>query len=244
MPADAETQPLGSFRLFTDHRSTVDSAVVLFMSAQAAATDARTIVDVGCGRGAMIDPGGRGRRMHDLRAPGRTVVGIDVDPAANDNPVIDEFRPIEDGRWPLADGEADLAVCDWVLEHIADPAAFVAELHRVLRPGGVFLARTVNRNSVLALGARAVPNPSHSRVLTRLQPGRHERDVFPTVYAMNTRRDLAGLLTPDFEWAVSYHSVLEQYAGRWPRLRGMVDGFESRLPRRVQSVLVVAARKR
>ncbi|MCP4247759.1 MAG: methyltransferase domain-containing protein [bacterium] len=37
---------------------------------------------------------------------------------------------------PFADGEVDAIMCTGVLEHIADPAAAVAEFHRVLRPGG------------------------------------------------------------------------------------------------------------
>ena len=32
------------------------------------------------------------------------------------------------------------------------------ELARVLRPGGVFIARTISRHSVLAAAARVVPN--------------------------------------------------------------------------------------
>lgn len=236
--------PLGSYRFFRNHRLGVDSAVVLFGFAQALATDATTIVDIGCGRGAMVDPPTGERRIHDLRAPGRTVVGIDIDPAGAENPVIDEFRPIEGERWPLADGSVDLAVCDWVLEHVTDPALFVGELTRVLRPGGAFLARTVSRSSLLSAAARATPNGSHGRVVGRLQPGRADRDVFPTAYLMNTLQALRSQFDPDFEWAASFHPGLEHYAMRWPRLRGAVNGVESRLPRRNQMNLIVSARRR
>ncbi len=37
---------------------------------------------------------------------------------------------------PLADAELDLVLCTEVLEHVAEPAAALAELARVLRPGG------------------------------------------------------------------------------------------------------------
>jgi SAM-dependent methyltransferase len=37
---------------------------------------------------------------------------------------------------PLADGSFDAVLCTQVLEHVADPAVVLAELHRVLRPGG------------------------------------------------------------------------------------------------------------
>lgn len=238
--------PLGSYRLFSDHRLTVDSAVVLFTMAQSLAADARVIVDVGCGRGAMVDPPAPSgeRRMHDLRGQGRQFIGIDVDPAGAENPVIDEFRLIEGDRWPLEDGSVDLAVCDWVLEHIQHPQAFVAELHRVLRPGGAFLARTVSKRSPLSLGARLVPNRNHSKVVGRLQPGRPEQDVFPTVYGMNTVPDLTALFDRDFEWAVSFHPGTEQYLKRWPALATTMAAIEPRLPRRTQIALILTARKR
>ena len=43
-------------------------------------------------------------------------------------------------RLPLAGGEFDGAVLDAVLEHVPDPFRVVAEVHRVLRPGGFVLA--------------------------------------------------------------------------------------------------------
>lgn len=39
---------------------------------------------------------------------------------------------------PLRDGTVDGAVCKFVLEHVPDPARVVAEVLRVLKPGGVF----------------------------------------------------------------------------------------------------------
>jgi SAM-dependent methyltransferase len=239
-----DTEPLGSFRLFRNYHLGIDSAVTLFMFAQGLATDASVIVDVGCGRGALVDPAGAGRRIHDLRAPGRTVLGIDVDPIAAQNPVIDEFRLIEEGRWPLEDASVDLAHCDWVLEHIAEPGAFIGELTRVLRPGGAFIARTVSKRSPLSLAARIVPNSAHKSVVSRLQPGRADQDVFPTVYKMNTLAALSQSFAADFDWAASFHPGLEHYATRWPRLAKALAVAEPRMPRRMQLGLIVSARKR
>ena len=41
-----------------------------------------------------------------------------------------------DGRIPLADASIDSALCTEVLEHCPDPAAVLAEVHRILKPGG------------------------------------------------------------------------------------------------------------
>lgn len=40
---------------------------------------------------------------------------------------------------PLADSSADAVVCTLTLCSVRDPAAAVAEVRRVLRPGGIFL---------------------------------------------------------------------------------------------------------
>jgi SAM-dependent methyltransferase len=238
------SQGLGSYRFFQDFHQRVDSAVTLFTLAQSLAADAKVIVDVGCGRGALIDPLRSERRLHDLRGPGRTVIGIDVDLVAAENPIIDEFRAIDGPRWPLDDNSVDLAVCDWVLEHVADPTEFVGELHRVLRPGGAFVARTVSKSSLLSVGARMVPNRRHAKVVGTLQPKRLEEDVFPTTYRMNTRADLAAVFGPGFDWAASFHPGLEHYAKRWPPLVKLINAVEPRLPKRTQHALIVTARKR
>lgn len=47
------------------------------------------------------------------------------------------FRMIEQGRLPLSDGEAGVATCISVLEHIPDFESTVRELARVVRPGGL-----------------------------------------------------------------------------------------------------------
>lgn len=236
--------PLGWSDLFDDRKLADDSYHVFMCTAQALAPRAGLVVDVGCGRGASVheEPGGA---YQNLRGPGRTVVGIDLDPAGAKNPTIDEFRLIgPDGRWPLEDGSVDLAVSDFVLEHVEDPRAFMDELTRVLRPGGVLVARTVSRHSVLALGARALPERFHDRVLSLLQPGRDSEDVFPTHYRMNTRRELGELLGDTFDWAIASRTGLEQYLLRWPRLGRLVNGLERLLPRDARMAMVVCARKR
>lgn len=40
---------------------------------------------------------------------------------------------------PVADGTFDAVICTEVLEHVAEPHRVVAELHRILRPGGHLL---------------------------------------------------------------------------------------------------------
>ncbi len=232
-------EPLGWDGLFDDDQLYLDSSHVYLVTAQALAAQSDVIVEAGCGRG------GAAGAWQDLRGPGRRVIGIDIDDAGFENPVIDEFRLIApDGGWPLDDESADLVVSDFVLEHVADPRRFVDELTRVLRPGGVFLGRTISRFSLLGVAARVVPNRFHTAVLHLLQPDKDDRDTFPTVYRMNTRAALAELLDRDYEWAAASRTGLDHYLAPWPRLARTVLAVERKAPRPLQTALVVCARKR
>lgn len=220
-----------------------DSSAMFCSIIHALLPQTRVVVDVGCGRGGAVEVLD-GTDPLDFRGAGRRVIGIDVDPVGADNPVLDEFRRIAGDRWPLEDESVDLVVSDWTLEHVDAPEAFVAELTRVLRPGGAFVARTVNRNSVTALGARAVPNRHHAKLVGRMQPGRQERDVFPTAYRMNTRRALARLLDRDYDWSATSHGGLHHYLGPWPWAAKIARLAEPRLPRANRLTLLICARKR
>jgi SAM-dependent methyltransferase len=146
------------------------------------------LLDIGCGRGQQSEDPCRFRRsLFDLREPGRHMFGIDVDPAAEGNPFLDEFRRIEDVlRWPIDDASIDLAISVSVLEHVPDPTAFFDEAARVLKPGGFLCLRTPNKRSYPSIAARIVPNRHHAAVVGKTQIGRKGEDVFPTVYRCNT----------------------------------------------------------
>lgn len=90
----------------------------------------------------------------------------------------------------------DLIVSDFCFEHLSDPRWVSEELTRILKPGGWICARTPNRWGYIALGGRLFPNSVHSRLLRHLQPTRQEFDIFPTMYRLNTWRQVRTLFPP------------------------------------------------
>jgi ubiquinone/menaquinone biosynthesis C-methylase UbiE len=85
----------------------------------------------GCGTGADLP----------LIPPGIAVLAADLTPAmlrqaqAHARPEI-EFRVLDGMALDLPDGAFDAAILHMVLEVVEDPARFLAETARVLRPGG------------------------------------------------------------------------------------------------------------
>jgi ubiquinone/menaquinone biosynthesis C-methylase UbiE len=126
--------------------------------------------------------------------------------------LIDEFRLITGDRWPVETASIDLLVSDAVVEHVQDPDQYFAECQRVVKPGGVICIRTTNRWSYVSIAARIVPNRLHGKVVEKVQPGREEKDVFPTYFRANTLRSLRRLLAAyGFEGCVYRHIAEPNY---------------------------------
>lgn len=180
----------------SDGYSRVDGTVRFYQRVATLLDGATVVLDVGCGRGLRDeDPCEYRRQLQNLRLDGRRVIGIDVDAAGKDNPLINEFRLIEDIKhWPVDDASVNVVVADYVLEHVDDPVSFFREVARVIRPGGCFCARTPNAYGYVVWISRLIPNRMHAKVTGYAQADRAEADVFPTVYRCNTQSTLKRLL--------------------------------------------------
>ena len=96
------------------------------------------VLDIGCGPGTDL------ARLADVVGPDGLVIGVDRDPgmlAEASRRLVDRPNvtlPTGDAQeLPLTDAGVDRARTDRVLQHVIDPERVLAEIRRVLRPGGV-----------------------------------------------------------------------------------------------------------
>ena len=119
----------------------------------------RRVLDLGCRDGALT-------RAY---VAGNEVVGVDADREA----LAEAARLGVETHWadldqPLEFGDAsfDVVVAGELLEHLRDPRAVVAEILRVLRPGGTFVASVPNAYRLkgrlrFLLGRAPESDPTH-----------------------------------------------------------------------------------
>jgi SAM-dependent methyltransferase len=98
------------------------------------------LLDVGCGRGDDV------RALAPRVGPTGCVVGIDVSETligeARQRGATScvEFQPADAHAMPFADASFDAARVERALQHVEDPAGVLAEMARVVRPGGIIVA--------------------------------------------------------------------------------------------------------
>jgi 2-polyprenyl-6-hydroxyphenyl methylase/3-demethylubiquinone-9 3-methyltransferase len=95
------------------------------------------LVDAGCG-GGLLAP--------HVRRRGYRHVGVDLRRAGLEQSAGRGVTAVggDVTALPLADASADVVVAGEILEHVTDVPGAVAELSRVLRPGGLIVLDTVN----------------------------------------------------------------------------------------------------
>ena len=124
----------------------------------------RRVADVGCGAGLLSEP---------LRRLGAEVSAVDAAPEtiqaarahAEGQGLEIDYRV---GGLDVLDGPFDLVVSLEVIEHVADPRAFVFGLAQLLADGGLLILSTPNRTSmsrllmiVLGEGLGRIPRGTH-----------------------------------------------------------------------------------
>ena len=148
----------------------------------------REVLDLGCAGGFMAEA---------LDDRGARVTGID--PAA-DAIAAARAHAAQTGReirydvgvgeaLPYGDASFDAVVCVDVLEHVQDLSLVLSQVARTLRPGGLFLFDTINRNPLARLATITVAED----ILRLLPKGTHDPAMFITPAELRAAMRMAGL---------------------------------------------------
>jgi 2-polyprenyl-6-hydroxyphenyl methylase/3-demethylubiquinone-9 3-methyltransferase len=101
------------------------------------------ILDVGCGAGLL---------SNELALEGHAVTGVDMSPESlriarlHDATRSVTYVEADALELPFPEGAFEVVTCMDFLEHVHFPARYIAEMSRVLRPGGLLFFHTFNRN--------------------------------------------------------------------------------------------------
>lgn len=141
-------------------------------------------LDLGCGHN--LFPAWLGVDEIALARRASRLVGLDLDlPSLRKNQTIRDRILANLEQLPLAASSFDLVTANMVVEHVAEPAALLREVYRVLSPGGVFLFHTPNFNAPSIRIAALTPDGLKKKLIWLLER-RAGEDVFPTHYRINT----------------------------------------------------------
>ena len=150
------------------------------------------ILDIGCGGGLLCEP---------MARLGATVVGADA--AARNIPVAQlhakqsgleiDYRHITAEALAEADEQFDIVLNMEVIEHVASPEAYLLACQKLLRPGGLHICSTLNRNPKSFLFAII----GAEWVMRWLPKGTHDWNKFITPDELFTMISAAGLKPVD-----------------------------------------------
>lgn len=132
-------------------------------------------LDVGCGGGFSCE---------FMAERGAIVSGIDQSQkcvqTAKNHALISGFKiDYRQGlaeNMPYDDNTFDVVICVDVLEHVADYKQVVSEVHRILKPGGLFFFDTINRT----FSSQVVMIGLMENILQEIRRGVHDWDKFIT----------------------------------------------------------------
>ena len=104
------------------------------------------ILDIGCGGGLLSEP---------MARLGATVVGADAAPRnipvaqihAEQSGLTIEYRVTTAEDMAAAGEQFDVVLNMEVVEHVADPLAYLTACQQLLKPGGLMICSTLNRNA-------------------------------------------------------------------------------------------------
>jgi SAM-dependent methyltransferase len=131
-------RPLGKFSMYWFARRYYAALVRRYAPRDVRKGTGR-LLELGCGLGHLI-----GLLQDDFRCVGIDLAEYAVEQTRLNAPKAEAFVQGADDLSGFRDGEFAVVVALHLVEHLPDPAHTIREVHRILRPGGLFLFATPN----------------------------------------------------------------------------------------------------
>jgi SAM-dependent methyltransferase len=138
-----------------------------------------TVLEAGCGRNAEV--------LAKYRGKAARLIG--VDPV--EFTLAEGLEDIELQRGDISDtglpsNSVDLCISRALMEHLPNPRAAFAEIHRVLKPGGHYVYLVPNLGDYGSIIALLTPNGLHPAIVKFVE-GRSVDDTFPAYFRCSTK---------------------------------------------------------
>ena len=179
-----------------------------------------TVVDLGCGSGVFTDL---------LRRAGYHAIGIDISPK-----LIEVGRKQYPGLelavgdaecLPFKNGSVDGVLLSGLVHHFTDPSRLAAEVYRILRPGGRFMAFDPNRRNPFMYLYRDRSSPFYSPIGVT----QNERPVLAEE-AARVFREAGFEVHSDYLAGLAYRYVASSRAQRFLSIYNRIDSLLFTLP--------------
>ena len=148
-----------------------------------------------------IGPGTTSEMSEYIKVNCKSLIGLDIDHRAMDNPWLTECYIYDGVKFPFEADKFKVIIADYVMEHVEFPLEMFSEISRVLMPGGVFIFRTPNTRHYVTAIAKYTPHWFHLKV-ANWSRGYPDKELEPnlTIYKSNNEKDIKKLCR---------HSLLE-----------------------------------
>jgi SAM-dependent methyltransferase len=165
------------------------------------------ILDIGCGGGFHH----RDDLQMAIGANSQKFIGVEPDREAKITAKFDTVHQCSFEDAPIESGSIDVAYSVMVMEHVTNPPAFFAHLHKVLATEGVYLGFTVDARHWFSKVSTVMEKTGIKDVYLNKLKGRRGVDRyenFPTAYLCNTPAQLDKLAKDQFLiTTVSLHKI-------------------------------------